>query len=295
MGSYGASGYGQGGVTVISALLASSGLPIFEARILACHALNVPRSWLIAHADEVVSDGITPSLESLFRRRREGEPIAYLTGEREFWGMSLAVSPEVLIPRPETELAVERVLELSVGLTSPRILDLGTGSGAIAIALARERPDAKIWASDASSSALAIAKGNAMRHAVRVEFACGEWFAPLHDQYFDIIVSNPPYITDSDPHLSEGDLRYEPRAALVGGRDGLDCVRHIADAARAYLVPGGWLVLEHGYDQGEACVRLLEDLGYGGVRDNQDLAGHPRICSGRIDAAAARRYHSRVK
>ena len=250
---------------------------------MVAHALGVDGAWVAGHGSEALSAPQASAVQALLARRRDGEPVAYLTGRREFRGLDLAVGPHVLIPRPETELVVEQVLRLAAGLRRPRILDLGTGSGAIAVAVAHERPDAEVWATDSSPEALEFARVNARRHRVSVRLAPGAWFDPVDKELFDVIASNPPYVADGDSHLLEGDLRYEPRAALVGGADGLECIRHIADAARHRLRSGGWLVLEHGYDQGPQCVRLLAGLGYVAVHDANDLAGLPRVCSARFD------------
>jgi len=252
--------------------------------MLLAHALLVERAWIIAHGADSVSDAQAQAVEALFARRRAGEPIAYLTGEREFYGLSLHVTPSVLIPRPETELVVEQALTLIAGRRTPKVLDLGTGSGAIAVAIARARRDAQVCASDASAKALAVASRNASRHAVAVRLVQGDWFVALAEERFEVIASNPPYVAQGDPYLKEGDVRFEPQAALLGGADGMDCIRTIAAGARAHLAPGGWLVLEHGYDQGPACVRLLVGLGYTGVVDTQDLSGLPRVCKGQFDA-----------
>lgn len=269
----------------IAELLTGSALPVTEARILLAHALRVERSWSIAHGRDPVPDVQAQAVEALFARRCAGEPIAYLTGEREFYGLALHVTTSVLIPRPETELVVEQALTLVAGRRTPKILDLGTGSGAIAVSIAHARPDVEVWASDASSEALAVASRNASRHAAAVRFVQADWFDALDRERFDLIASNPPYVADGDPHLEEGDLRFEPRSALRGGPDGMDCIRRIAAEARMHLTPGGWLVFEHGYDQGLACVRLLTGLGYRDVEDTRDLSGLPRVCKGRFDAA----------
>ena len=268
----------------VDELLAGSALPLTEARILLGHALRVEQSWIIAHGRDPVADSDARAVEALFARRRTGEPIAYLRGEREFFGLPMWVNPGVLIPRPETELLVEQVIALVAGRSRPRVLDLGTGSGAIAVAVAHERPDADVWASDSSADALEVAAANAARHAVSVRFVKGDWLDALGGERFDVIASNPPYVLQCDPHLAEGDVRYEPKAALLGGQDGLDCIRRIASDARAHLVPGGWLVLEHGYDQGPACLELLVALGYTHVADSRDLSGLPRVCRGQFDA-----------
>lgn len=267
----------------VDELLAGSALSLSEARILFGHALRVGPPWIIAHGRDPVADGDARAVEALYARRRAGEPIAYLTGEREFRGLSLFVNPEVLIPRPETELVVEQVLAIVSGRTAARILELGTGSGAIAVAVAHARPEAEVWASDTSADAIEIASANAARHAVSIRFIRGDWLDALGEERFNVIASNPPYVPEGDPHLAQGDLRYEPRAALVGGADGLDCIRRIASDARKHLVPGGWLVLEHGFDQGPACVQLLTGLGYTTVSDTDDLAGLARVCKGQFD------------
>ena len=268
----------------IGSLIAASRLPAAEARLLVAFALGVGRVHVVAHAEEDVGRDAAHAIEALFARRRAGEPIAYLTGEREFFGLSLRVTPAVLIPRPETELVVEQALAAIAGRASPRVLDLGTGSGAIAVAIAHARPDAEVWASDASADALEIARENAARHGVRIRFVRGEWFGALVGERFDLIASNPPYVAHGDPHLREGDLPFEPEVALLGGPDGMDSLRHIAAAAREHLLPGGWLVLEHGHDQGERCRELLAEKGYSDVEDLRDLAGLPRVCRGKFDA-----------
>ena len=271
-------------MTCVDELIARSALSLTEARVLLAHALRVERAWIIAHGPDGVADAQAQAVEALFARRRAGEPIAYITGEREFQGLSLHVTQNVLIPRPETELVVEQALTLMAGRRTPKVLDLGTGSGAIAVAIANARRDAQVCATDASATALAVASGNASRHAVAVRFVQGDWFIALAGERFDVIASNPPYVADGDPHLGEGDLRFEPQVALLGGPDGMGCIRTIAAAARRHLAPGGWLVFEHGYDQGPACVRLLVGLGYTGVADIQDLSGLPRVCKGQFDA-----------
>ena len=271
-------------MTCVDELIARSALSLTEARVLLAHALRVERAWIVAHGRDPVADAEERAAEALFARRRAGEPIAYLTGEREFCSLSLHVTPSVLIPRPETELVVEQALTVIAGRSTPKVLDLGTGSGAIAVAIAHARRDAQVCASDASAAALAVASRNASRHAVAVRFVQGDWFIALAEERFDVIASNPPYIAEGDPHLAQGDLRFEPQAALLGGPDGMDCIRTIAAAARMHLTPGGWLVFEHGYDQGPACVRLLVGLGYTNVVDTQDLSSLPRVCKGQFDA-----------
>ena len=254
--------------------------------MLLAHALRVERPWIVAHGRDPVPDAQAQAVEALFARRRAGEPIAYLTGEREFYSLALHVIPGVLIPRPETELVVDQALTLIAGRRAPKVLDLGTGSGAIAVAIARARSDAQVCASDASAEALTVAARNASRHAVAVRFVQGDWFEALGEERFDLIASNPPYVADGDPHLAQGDARFEPAAALRGGPDGMDCVRRIASAARMHLTPGGWVVFEHGYDQGLACVRLLVGLGYTNAVDTRDLSGLPRVCKGQLSGVS---------
>ncbi len=270
-------------VTIDSALRdASRSIDPSEARLLLAHALGVARSHLVAHAERALAPDEEHRYAALVARRAAGEPVAYVVGEREFWGLPLRVTPAVLIPRPETEMLVERALAMVPERSPLAVLDLGTGSGAVAIAIARERPSARVLATDASARALEVARDNARRHGARVELALGDWLAAASpERRFDLIVSNPPYVASGDPHLARGDVRFEPRAALDGGRDGLDCIRRIAREARARLAPGGWLALEHGFDQADSCRALLAEAGYQDVRDFDDLAGRPRVCVGR--------------
>jgi release factor glutamine methyltransferase len=264
----------------IGGLLRGCGLPRLEAELLLCSVLDCERVWLIAHAEEVINSSRARSVRALFARRRVGEPVSYITGWREFYGLELRVTPEVLIPRPETELLVELALErLPLGAPA-RVLELGTGSGAIGIALASERPGLRIVATDVSEAALALARRNARDHAAEIDFVLSDWFDALGPEPFDLIVSNPPYVAARDAHLERGDVRFEPRLALTGGEDGLACIRKIAARARNRLRPGGGLLMEHGYDQGDRCVELFRALGYAEVADFHDLAGWPRACAG---------------
>jgi len=267
----------------VASLLAASGLPPLEAQVLAAHALATSRASLLADQARPVNGAEARRIERLFMRRRAGEPVAYLTGEREFFGLSLAITADVLIPRPETELLVALALELAPA--GARVLDLGTGSGAVAVALAHEEPDMEVVAVDASADALALARENARRHGATIRFAYGDWFAGLgaggRDERFDVIVANPPYVAAGDEHLEQGDLRFEPRAALVSGADGLDAIRTIVARAQDHLRPGGWLLFEHGYDQGERCRSLLAMYGYAQVQTWPDLAGLDRVSGGR--------------
>lgn len=253
-----------------------------DAALLLAHALGRPRAWLYAHGDEAPDPAAMQRFEALLARREAGEPVAYLTGRRGFWRHELRVTPDTLVPRPETERLVELALERLAPGAPLRIADLGTGSGAIALALALERPRAKVVATDASPAALAVARGNAdALGAGNIEFRHGSWFEPLAGERFDLVASNPPYVADGDPHLAQGDLRFEPAAALASGADGLDDIRVIARDAPAHLVPGGWLLLEHGFDQGAAVRALLHAAGFAEVGTGRDLEGRDRVGFGR--------------
>jgi len=270
----------------IAQLLADSGLPLLEARMLLERVLGKTRAWVIAHADEVPGAEAVQAFAAMAGRRRQGEPIAYILGEREFHGLDFVVTRAVLIPRPETELLVELALARMPANADLRVLDLGTGSGAIAVALAKQRPQARLTAVDVDYAALAVARVNAKRHRVSVRFFCGDWFGALSGETFDLIVSNPPYVASADPHLAMGDVRFEPQRALVGGADGLDCIRAIVAKAGAHLNPGAWLLFEHGYDQAAAGRALLEAGGYTEVQSWPDLAGIARVSGGRAAPAA---------
>jgi len=264
-------------------LAAASGLPRLEARMLLEHALGVSRTWLLAHDTDPLPAGACRDFERLAGRRRAGEPMAYLVGRREFMGRDFAVTPDVLIPRPETELLVETALDLAAASPGVRILDLGTGSGAIAVSLALALPRAEIWATDASAPALEVARANAQRLGARLRLRQGDWYAALPPGLrFDLVVSNPPYIAAGDPHLEQGDLRFEPATALTDGADGLAAVRAIVADAPGRLVPGGALWLEHGWDQAEAVRACLAAAGFGGVASRRDLAGIERISGGAL-------------
>lgn len=268
-------------VTVRRAL-AQAGLVPIDARILLAHVLQKDRAWLVAHDGDALRREQADAFFALAARRRDGEPVAYLTGEREFYGLALHVSSAVLIPRPETETVVEVALSCLPIDRDTRVLDLGTGSGAIALALAHERPRAKVIATDASSSALSVARDNARRlNLANVEFVPSDWYGSIaQDARFTVIASNPPYVARGDPHLAEGDLRFEPPAALASGSDGLDALRRIVGGARERLVPGGALVVEHGYDQAERVRRLFDAAGFGGIASAKDLAGIERVVVG---------------
>ena len=254
-----------------------------DAELLLAATLGRQRTWLHAWPEATLSPGEAERFDERITRRAAGEPIAYLLGEREFWSLTLAVAPEVLIPRPETEGLVRIALDhlRESGNTEPRLLDLGTGSGCVAVALARERPEARVTAVEATGPALEVARANAARHgAINVEFLAGDWFAPLGSRRFDVIVSNPPYVATDDPHLGAGDIRFEPVGALDGGADGLDALREIAAGAPHHLAPGGLVAVEHGMDQGEAVAALLARAGLTAVATHADAAGLPRITAG---------------
>lgn len=257
--------------------------PSLEAEVLLSHVTGKSRTYFRAFAETEVPESEARLFRSLIEQRRSGHPIAYLTGEREFWSLRFEVSPDVLIPRPETELLVELALEWIRTLSTPKVLDLGTGSGAIPISIAKERPDAHLTAIDLSANALTLAQKNAIRlGAPHIRFLLGDWLNALPDAFqFDLIVSNPPYIPDQDTHLSSGDLRYEPPSALASGPDGLDAIRTIAREARRFIKPGGGLVLEHGFDQAPAVQKILAGLGYRAIETRKDLQRHPRVTMAR--------------
>ena len=253
-----------------------------DAEALLLHALGRDRAWLFAHGREPVPAAAAERFRALVQRRRDGEPVAYLTGRRGFWTLDLAVSRATLIPRPETELLVELALARVDRAPGRAIADLGTGSGAIALALASERPQARVVAVDASGPALEVARANALSHDLpQVAFRQGSWLEPLAGECFDLTASNPPYIAASDPHLGQGDLRFEPRSALAAGADGLDDIRSIVDGAPGHLLPGGWLLLEHGLEQGPAVAELLRARGFEKVETWQDLEARDRVSGGR--------------
>jgi release factor glutamine methyltransferase len=243
------------------------------------HLLGRNAAWLEAHRDDELA--VAGEYSALVERRAAGEPIAYLTGVREFYCRDFVVTPDVLIPRPETELLVDTAkVKVGAGRTA-RILDLGTGSGCLAITLALELPQVRVTAVDVSPNALAVARGNAQRLGARVEFIESDWFAALPPQRFDLIVANPPYVAAGDPHLGEGDLRFEPMEALTDHADGLSAIRKIIAATPDWLSPGGWLCFEHGYDQAEAVRQLLENAGFSEIEQQRDLAGIVRVSGGK--------------
>ncbi|MDA8384455.1 MAG: peptide chain release factor N(5)-glutamine methyltransferase [Betaproteobacteria bacterium] len=258
-----------------------------EVQLLLAHVLQKPRSFLIAHGESPLEPPIAGLYEALLDRRLQGEPMAYILGHREFYGMELCLSPAVLIPRPDTETLVEAALRRLPPATRRTVLDLGTGSGAIALALALQRPHAQVTASDISPDALGIAQANAQRlGAPNIDWHLGDWFEGLDGQ-FDLIVSNPPYIPARDPHLDLGDLRFEPPQALVGGPDGLEAIRRIIRQAHHHLATGGSLMVEHGFDQAQRVQDLLTAHGFEEVCAFPDLAGIARVSAGRWRPAAA--------
>lgn len=247
--------------------------------------LQVQRVYLLAHPERRLTDVEFAHYSALLQRRLQGEPVAYILGEREFFGLNFKVTPATLIPRPDTELLVELAIQRIPQQAPCRVLDLGTGSGAIALSIAQACPQAEVLACDASAAALAVAQENARTLGMgNVGFVLSDWFATLGAQRFALIVSNPPYIAANDPHLAQGDVRFEPVSALVSGSDGLDDIRHIIGRAAAHLLPGGWLLLEHGYDQALRVRSLLQQNGYKAVFSACDLAGTERVSGGRLDA-----------
>jgi release factor glutamine methyltransferase len=255
-----------------------------DAEILIAHAMGLSRAGLFAHADHLLTEAEAARCLELIEARERGEPVAYLLGEREFWSLRLQVTPDVLIPRHETELLVEQALAcLPLPALGWRIADLGTGSGAVALAIASERPGSEVWALDASRPALKVAESNAQRLAIgNVRFLHSDWFAALPEGIrFDAVVSNPPYVAEDDAHLERGDLRFEPRMALTPGGDGLDSIRRIIHAAPDYLKPGAFLLFEHGFDQGDAVRELLATEGFIDVETRQDDEDRDRVSLGR--------------
>ena len=267
---------------------AQASVPIdrVDVRALLRHACDVDDAYLIAHANDRLSNEQSAAFAALVARRAAGEPVAYIVGTREFFSLDFKVTPAVLIPRPETELLVEFALEHCDAEHTCSVLDLGTGSGCIAIAVAKHLPRANVVAADSSAAALAVARENATRHAIpNLELIESDWFAALASRRFDLIVANPPYVAAGDPHLSEGDLPAEPVAALVAGDDGLDCIRAIVEAAPRHLNRGSWLAIEHGYDQAERCRELLDAAGFHAVFSREDPAGVERISGGQWRAS----------
>ena len=250
--------------------------PRLDAELLLAQALDVPRSYLFAHPEDALDRAALQRFCSSLDRRSDELPLAYISGEKEFWSMSLIVSPDTLVPRPETELLVDQALQHIPKNEHFSILDLGTGCGAIALAIAKERPHCDITATDVSDAALAVARENANRLALaNVEFLCGDWTAPVAGRTFDIIASNPPYVPEADPDLKR--LQHEPQMALLSGKDGLDAIRRISVEAKSVLRPGGTLLIEHGDNQAEEIARILSADGWGEISQVNDLAGKPRV------------------
>jgi release factor glutamine methyltransferase len=269
----------------LAAALKSAPLEALENRILLSHALQLTRIQLITQSERILSDSEAANLSTLFQRRLQGEPIAYIVGEREFFGLALQVTPAVLIPRPDTELLVELALERLP--PQAHALDMGTGSGAIAVAIAHSRTDVRMQALDVSAEALQVAASNAQRHGVQINFLRSDWYDALAQSgepapVFDLIVSNPPYIVAGDTHLSQGDLRFEPIGALTDHADGLSALRRIIDGASQYLRHDGWLLMEHGYDQAAAVRDLLHARGFTQVQSWRDLAAIERVSGGQL-------------
>jgi release factor glutamine methyltransferase len=265
-------------MTLGEALAAAKGLiDRLDARLLLQYATGCSHADLLARPEMPVIAPAYAQFVEWVGRRAAGEPFAYLVGEAEFRGRVFQVSPDVLIPRPETEVLIDLALEKLAGLSAPRLVDLGTGSGIVAISLALECPAAQVVAVDLSAGALAVAGNNAGRLAARVDFRQGDWFVPLAGERFDLVVSNPPYVADGDPHLALNGLPFEPQLALTDGADGLACIRRIVADAAHYLKPGGWLLFEHGYDQGPASRNLLTSAGFKAASTFPDLAGIDRV------------------
>lgn len=259
-----------------------SATPRLDIEVLLCHVLEKPRSFLFAWPDEVLTEQQEVIFSALLERRKQGEPVAHLTCVREFWSLPLQVNSSTLIPRPDTELLVEVALQLPLPERAS-VVDLGTGTGAIALALASEKPLWKITATDLQIDAVALAERNRAALGLgNVSVLQSNWFENLADQKFDLIVSNPPYIDPLDPHLSQGDVRFEPRTALIAVNNGLADIEVIASGAVHKLNAGGWLVVEHGYDQGEAVRKIFSESGFDSVETHQDLAGNDRITLGRV-------------
>jgi release factor glutamine methyltransferase len=254
-----------------------------DAQLLLQHVLATDAVFLLTYPEHLLTFQQAEEFSRLVKQRINGVPIAYLTGQRDFYDLTFKVTEAVLIPRPETELLVERALALIPINQSRRILDLGTGSGAIAITVAKHRHRSQVVAVDLSAEAVAVSQWNAKNLKVNnLQLITGNWFDELSEEKFDLIISNPPYVAEADPHLQQGDLRYEPKIALAAGNNGLSCIRHIVDTAPKYLVNGGWLLLEHGYDQAYACRQLLERMDFSNISCYPDLAGIMRVSGGQM-------------
>lgn len=269
----------------VGTLATVSDSALLDAEVLLCLALNKPRSHLRAWPDWQLQPEQLSVFTALLAQRQQGTPIAYITGRKEFWSRDFQVCPDVLIPRPDTERLIELSLKLIPAARPIKILDLGTGSGIIAVTLAAERPHAQVSATDFSLAALRIAQHNADKHRINnIKFYQSNWFADVPDTQFDLIISNPPYIAEDDSHLRQGDVRFEPQTALCAAEQGLADIRIIAGAARNYLKPGGHLLIEHGYNQQQSVQTLFKDLHYDGVQTYTDLSGQPRVTYGQWQA-----------
>ncbi|MDO6459553.1 peptide chain release factor N(5)-glutamine methyltransferase [Granulosicoccaceae sp. 1_MG-2023] len=259
-----------------------SDYPLSEARQLLSQALARPATWLIANDEQQPDSAQCARFSEALQRRCNGEPLAYITGHAAFWSLELKVTPDTLIPRPDSEVLVEQALECFDGTAPAHVLDLGTGTGALALALAKEWPASDVTGTDIDPASLRVARDNALsNHISNAHFCQSDWFGAVSARHFGLIVTNPPYIADNDPHLLDRGLQYEPRRALTSGRDGLDDLRLIIAQAPAYLSPAGWLLCEHGYDQGAACRQLFAQAGYIQVQTRNDYAGHERVTLGR--------------
>ncbi|MDD5265730.1 MAG: peptide chain release factor N(5)-glutamine methyltransferase [Methylococcales bacterium] len=265
-----------------NSLTSHSDSPLLDAEVLLGFVLNKPRTYLRAWCDNTLTDQQISAFEALIKQRLQGIPIAYLTGTREFWSRDFTVTPDVLIPRPDTELLIELSLDLIPKNQAANLIDLGTGSGIIAVTLAAERPNAHVTAVDASLAAVAVARHNARQHQLtNIEFYQSDWFANVPESLFDLVISNPPYIDSDDEHLQQGDVRFEPKTALIADNQGLSDIQIIADKARSYLKPAGHLLIEHGYNQAPQVQAIFNALAYDKVQSHIDLSGQPRVTHGR--------------
>ena len=268
-------------MTTFKALVKEVLLPRKESEILLFHAFDCDRSWFYAHGDDPVTMPEATHFFELVKRRQAGEPLAYILGQWEFWSLPLRVTPDVLIPRMDTEILVQWGVSLLLESSRRRCLDLGTGSGAVALAVKHEVSGSEITAVDLSEPALSVARANGRQLGLEVEWLWGSWFEPVRTRHFELIVANPPYIRDDDEHLHQGDLPAEPSMALRAGNDGLRALRELATEGQASLEPGGWMLLEHGWDQGSDVRNLMADNGWQAVETRRDLAGHERVTGGR--------------
>jgi release factor glutamine methyltransferase len=267
-------------------LAAVSDSALLDAEVLLCHCLNKNRSFIRAWPEHQLTDQQAAEFQDLIAQRQQGVPIAYLTGEREFWSRSFKVNPDVLIPRPDSELLIELSLDLLPANQANKIIDLGTGSGILAITLAAERSTSQVIACDLSPAALRTAQANAQQLQIdNVSFLTSNWFSAITDRDFDLVISNPPYIDQHDPHLQQGDVRFEPDSALISPENGLQDIRLLADQARQHLKPGGYLLIEHGYDQQTAVQALFKRFNYQQITTHPDYAGNPRVTSGQWSPA----------